>query len=106
LQRPIPASEAKEREMGKHKDSYHDGRNSARRLSAGSPRHPNGLQGSLGPGGRYGYRKDQRRQDAADMAEARAARSPQEQLALLDHRLGNGVGAVRERARLHAQMEK
>ena len=33
---------------------------------------------------------------------ARASRSPREQLALLDQRLGIGQGAVKERARLNA----
>ena len=35
-----------------------------------------------------------------------AERSPSEQLALLDRRLGEGVGAVRERARLKASLRK
>ena len=36
--------------------------------------------------------------------EARAARSPQEQLAKLDAKLGVGVGAKKERARLAKQI--
>ena len=38
-------------------------------------------------------------------AQARAQRSPAQQLAVLDKRLGKGKGAVRERARLAAQIE-
>ena len=45
------------------------------------------------------------RQRKADEREAaREARSPQERLKLLDQRLGVGVGAARERARLQAQI--
>lgn len=36
---------------------------------------------------------------------ARATRSPKQQLALLDQRLGTGQGAARERARLQAQID-
>ncbi len=42
-----------------------------------------------------------RRQRARKLSEARAARSPQEQIALLNERLGPGRDAERERARLH-----
>lgn len=38
--------------------------------------------------------------------EARANRTPAEQIAVLDQRLGNGKGAKRERARLQAQLRK
>lgn len=38
-------------------------------------------------------------------AEERAKRSPQAQIAVLDQRLGKGVGASKERARLTAQIE-
>lgn len=39
-----------------------------------------------------------------DNQEARALRSPQEQMVKLDQLLGKGQGAVRERARLRKQM--
>jgi hypothetical protein len=39
-------------------------------------------------------------------AVARAKRSDAQQLGTLDHRLGQGVGAVRERARLLGSIEK
>jgi hypothetical protein len=41
---------------------------------------------------------------AQENAESRAKRSPAEQLAELDARLGKGQGAKRERARLHTLM--
>ncbi len=50
------------------------------------------------------YQKRREDQAAAFQArlKARAERSPAQQLAELDRRLGVGVGAVRERARLKA----
>ena len=57
------------------------------------------------PGGRYGYRLPARREAAQERAEVRANRSPQEQLATLDKRLGKGQGAKRERARLQALID-
>ena len=41
----------------------------------------------------------------AENAKARAKRSPKQQLALLDKRLGKGKGAVKERKRLNSQLE-
>lgn len=48
--------------------------------------------------------KQYRAESAKKLAEARAARSPQQQLALLDQKLGKGKGAVKERARLAKQI--
>lgn len=44
--------------------------------------------------------RDIRREQAAKRQAERAKRSPAEQLALLDARLGKGQGAKKERARL------
>tara|TARA_R110002020_G_scaffold24788_1_gene81081 strand:+ start:431 stop:664 length:234 start_codon:yes stop_codon:yes gene_type:complete len=41
------------------------------------------------------------RERAVVLEEERSNRTPQQQLAVLDQRLGEGVGAVRERQRLH-----
>lgn len=48
--------------------------------------------------------KATRAAQVADRRGLRDARSPKEQLAVLDRRLGPGVGAVKERARLSAQI--
>lgn len=69
---------------------------------------PSGLQGGIFEGGKYGYLKALRREDARERQEVRDARSPQEQLAVLDRRLakpGAGV-AKRERARLLAEIAR
>lgn len=47
-----------------------------------------------------------RQLDAKDAQAERDARSPEEQLKVLDARLGEGVGAVRERARLKRQINR
>jgi topoisomerase IA-like protein len=57
------------------------------------------------PGGRFGYRMKERRDKAEFRTNERAQRSPQDQLSLLDQRLGKGEGARKERARLHAEIE-
>ena len=46
-----------------------------------------------------------RRKDAVRRDLQAAGRSPKEQLALLDKRLGKGVGATRERAKIAAALE-
>ena len=61
---------------------------------------PNGRQGGIYSGGPYGYLLERRRNDAMERAAARNERSAAQQIAELDRRLGKGVGAKRERARL------
>ena len=50
-------------------------------------------------------RREELRSEAEERASARASRSNSEQIALLDSRLGLGVGAVRERGRLVEKIE-
>ena len=45
---------------------------------------------------------DQRKEESAERTKERAERSVQQQIDLLDHRLGKGQGAKKERARLSA----
>jgi len=51
-------------------------------------------------------RREQLRARAQQLAEARSNRSPNQQLELIDERLGVGVGAVQERARLEREIEE
>ena len=50
-------------------------------------------------------RRDQLREGGAERATERAKRTPQEQLGVLDARLGLGHGAAKERARLQYLIE-
>lgn len=65
---------------------------------------PGGNQGALYPGGFYGSTKVLRKEEADERAKLRAERSPEQQLAKLDRKLGVGVGAVRERTALAKQI--
>ena len=57
--------------------------------------------------GRLGYQsKENKRRDVTERQAERAKRTPQEQIAILDRRLGIGQGAVRERAKLVALINK
>jgi hypothetical protein len=85
--------------MGKHKDSLPGGQNPSR------ARRPNGTQGSTHPGGWRGRNLEQRQASAKERDEHRASLSDKEQLAVLDRRLGKGLGAQKERARLHARIK-
>lgn len=51
-------------------------------------------------------RKEQRRENAARLAEERAKRSPQQQLDRLDKMFGKDQGAKKERARLLKAIKK
>ena len=52
------------------------------------------------------YRVDERREDADKREEARSHRTPVQQMALLDSRLGQGSGAKKERAKLQTMIDK
>ena len=47
------------------------------------------------------HRREQKRAIAEKNRKRRAGTGAREQLAILDSRLGRGIGAIRERARLH-----
>lgn len=49
-------------------------------------------------------RREERREEALDRGDLHKARTPAQQLAVLDKRLGKGKGAVKERARLEAML--
>jgi len=51
-------------------------------------------------------RVDVKRAEAKERTEARSKRTPQQQLDLLDQRLGKGVGAQKERAKLTKLIEQ
>lgn len=50
------------------------------------------------------FNRDSRKKIAEKNSEDRMSRSSQEQLTILDKRLGKGVGALKERARLQKQI--
>lgn len=52
------------------------------------------------------YGLESRMENVVRNQEARAERSPQQQLATLDKRLGVGTGAAKERARLAAEIKE
>jgi len=51
-------------------------------------------------------RRQELQEQAQEMAECRASRTHTQQLKVLDERLGEGVGAVKERTRLAALIEE
>ena len=51
-------------------------------------------------------RREERKLEAVERDEERAGRTPEGQLAVLDSRLGNSMGAQRERLRLLQEIEK
>jgi hypothetical protein len=65
-------------------------------------------QGGVMGGGinRGRQRREELLKAASVRAEERASRTPKQQLALLDKRLGKGKGAQKERARLSKEIEK
>lgn len=50
-------------------------------------------------------RKEEKRMEAEIRQKIASERTPQQQLAVLDRKLGKGVGAVKERAKLHKLIE-
>ena len=51
-------------------------------------------------------RREELREQAKVLQEARATRSPEQQLHLLDKRLGEGLGAAKERHRLQLMIDE
>lgn len=51
-------------------------------------------------------KKEERQKSAEKLLIARANRTPQEQITLLDQRLGEGQGAVKERRRLQSLIQQ
>jgi hypothetical protein len=51
-------------------------------------------------------RKEIRQDEAKERQALRDKRTPQDQIAVLDAKLGVGVGAVKERARLQKEIDK
>ena len=51
-------------------------------------------------------RREKRQREAIERQSRREKRTPQEQLQILDQRLGPGIGAERERARLTSMIEQ
>ena len=58
------------------------------------------------PTNRSKQRRAELREEAQIRAEERNARTPMQQLKVLDKRLGEGAGAVKERAKLAKALEK
>jgi len=56
--------------------------------------------------GKMSRRRDERQREAVERDESRAGRSPSEQLSMLDARLGESMGAQRERHRLLKAIEE
>lgn len=54
----------------------------------------------------FPVRKTGRHEDAQERQKERESRTPHEQLAMLDRRLGEGIGAAKERERLKKLIEK
>lgn len=79
-----------------------------RRSSTGAPLHDQvySTEAQTNAHLRYQERKDAQIKHLADRIKARAERTPAQQLALLDQRLGVGIGAMKERLRLNQQMAR
>lgn len=67
---------------------------------------PSGSQGPLTSGGRHGYMRPTKREQAAERQAFVQTQTPAQRIAALDKRLGVGVGAKRERAKLAKLLQK